>query len=224
MRKIIFLLFILLLTTLGCKEDVLNLKIRYDHIQGLQKGDRVLFEQNHIGVVKSVVYSKKGFYMVDIAILKNFANTATEHSRFFIVTDPQNKEKMAVEMTHARKGGSLLKNNTVLEGATKTSAFFDQFFDEFFEGFEDLKKEVEQLAKDFKGIPESEEFKKLEDELRRLKEDMVKSGEEVKEKIRTEFLPRLREEMEALRERLRKLGCEDELKPLEIEMEDLEKI
>ncbi|UCD90693.1 MAG: hypothetical protein JSW04_04495 [Desulfobacterales bacterium] len=220
MRKIIFLLFILLLTTLGCKEDVLNLKIRYDHIQGLQKGDRVLFEQNHIGVVKSVVYSKKGFYMVDIAILKNFANTATEHSRFFIVTDPQNKEKMAVEMTHARKGGSLLKNNTVLEGATKTSAFFDQFF----EGFEGLKKEFEQLAKDFKGIPESEEFKKLEDELRRLKEDMVESREEIKEKIRTEFLPRLREEMEALRERLRKLGREDELKPLEIEIQDLEKI
>lgn len=224
MRKIILLLFLFLSTFLGCKQDVLNLKIRYDHIRGLQKGDRVIFEQNHIGTVKEVVYSEKDFYMVHIVILQNFAHAATEHARFFIISDPQNKERTAIEMTLKRKGGARLKNNSIIEGATKTSAFFNQLLDSFAEGFEGLKKEFEQFSKDLSGIPESEEFKKLEDELRRLKKEMAESGEEIKRKMREELLPRLKEEMQALRERLQELGREDELKPLEIEMDGLKKI
>ena len=224
MRKIILVLFLLVQAALGCKEGALNLKIRYDQIQGLQKGDRVIFEQNHIGSVKDVIYSKKGFYMVDIVIRENFSHAATEQSRFFIITDPQEKEKKAIEIIQTGRGGSPLKNNSIVEGTTKTSAFFDQFFDQFLEGFGDLKKEFEQFSKDLSGIPESEEFKKLEDELKRLREEMKKSGEEVKRKIQEELLPRLREEMEKLRERLRQFDREDELKPLETEMEEMKKI
>ena len=52
---------------------------------------------------------------------------------------------------------------------------------------------------------------------------MKACGEEVKRKIQEELLPRIREEMEKLRERLRELGREDEMKPLEIEMENMKK-
>jgi len=224
MKKIILLLWVLSFVFLGCKEDVLNLKIRYDQIQGLQEGDRVIFQQNQIGAVKSVFYSEKGFYTVDTVIRKNVATTATEYSRFFILTDPQIEDRKAIEMIQTRKGGSILENNTTVEGSTATSAFFEHFFHGFLEGYEDLKKEFERFSKDLSNIPESEEFKKLEDELKRLKEDMKASGEEVKRKIQEELLPRIREEMEKLKERLRELGREDEMKPLEIEMENMKKI
>lgn len=224
MRRLIFVLFLLLPLSLGCKGDGLNLKIRYDQILGLQKNDRVIFGQNHIGTVKDVIYTEKDAYVVDIIIIKNFAPAATEHSQFFIITDPKNKERMAIEMIHTMKGGSPLKNNSMIEGTTKTSAFINQLLDQFVERYGGIEQEFEALLKKMSGIPESEEFKKLEDELRRLKKEMAKSGEEIKKKIQTEVLPRLKEEMEALRERLRELGREDELRPLEIEMEKMRKI
>ena len=224
MRKIILVLFLLLPAAFGCKENALHLKIRYDQIQGLQKGDRVIFENHHIGSVKDVAYSKQGFYMVDIVIEKNFSYAATELSRFLIITDPQNVEKKAVEIIQTGKGGTPLRNNSIVEGTAKTSAFLDQFLDQFLEGFGGIKKEFEQFLKDLKGIPENEEFKKLEDELKRLKEEMKKSGEEVRRKIQEELLPQLKEEMEKLRERLREFGREDEMKPLETEMEEMKKI
>ena len=224
MRRIIFVLSLLTLVCLGCEEDILNLKIQYNHIRGLKKNDRVISQQNHIGTVKDVTYSEKGVYIVDIAIIKTFAQAATEHSRFFIVEDPQNKEKMAVEMIHTIEGGKPLKNNSTIEGSTRTSAFFHYFLDEITQGFGKLKTEIDQLLTDLGGVPDSEEFKKLEDELQRLKKEMAKSGGELKRKIREELLPRLKQEMEALRERLRELGREDELKPLEREMEEMTRL
>ena len=190
MRRAMLLLFLIIPVFLGCEEEALNLKIRYDHIRGLKKNDRVIFEQNQIGAVK----------------------------------DPLNKGNMAVAMVHTREGGKPLKNNSVIEGSTRTSAFLNQFLDEFAQGFGKLQAEIDQLLKDLGGIPASEEFKKLEEELNRLKQEMTHSGDELKRKIREELLPRLKQEMDALRERLRELGREDELEPLETEMEAIKKL
>lgn len=224
MRRTMLLLFLIIPVVLGCEEEALNLKIRYDHIRGLKKNDRVIFEQNQIGAVKNVTYSDKADYIVHVVIIKNFVKAATEYSRFFIVEDPLNKENMAVEMVHTLEGGKPLKNNSVIEGSTKASAFLNQFLDEFAQGFGKLQTEIDQLLKDLGGIPASEEFKKLEDELKRLKKEMTESGDELKKKIRDELLPRLKQEMDALKERLRELGREDELKPLETEMEAIKKL
>jgi hypothetical protein len=208
----------------GCQEEALNLKIRYDHLMGLKKNDRVIFENNHIGTVKKVTHSKPGTYIVDIAIIKNFAENATEHSQFYIIEDPQKKERMAVEMVHTMAGGKPLTDHSMVEGATKTSAFFDRLLGDFAQGFGQLQKEVERLFKNLGSIPESNEFKKLAEELKRLKNEMAASGEEIKEKIREELLPRLEKEVEALRKKLRELGREDELKPLEEEMGEIKRL
>lgn len=224
MRKLIFVLFLIPLLFFGCKEDTLNLKIRYDHIRGLKKGDRVIFEQRHIGAVKDVTYSDQGNYIVDVAVLKNFAPAVTEHSQFFIVDDPLDKAKMAVAMTHKMAGGKPLKNNSVIEGSTKTSAFVNQLLGEFAHEFGKLQTEFDRLLKDLGDIPDSEEFKKFEEELKRLKQEMTDSGDELKRKVREELLPRLKQEMESLRERLRELGREDELKPLETELEEIKRL
>jgi len=224
MRKRFFFLLILSLAIFACKQSPLIIKIKFDQIQGLQKGDRVIFEQNQVGSVADIFYSKEGFYTVGIVIKENFVDAATDYSKFFIISDPQDAGKKAIEITRSRKNGSPLKNNAIVEGSTKTSAFMDQILNELLNGFGGLKKQFEHFSEELRNIPESEEFKKLEEELKHLGEEMGQSGKAVREKIQQEVLPQLKEELEKLRERLRQFDREDELKPIEIEMEKIKKI
>ena len=224
MRKRILFLMILSFVFLACKANSLNLKIRFNQVQGLKQGNRVIFEQNHIGTVKRLYYSDEGFFIVDIAIKKDFSGNATEYSRFSIITDPQNQESKAVEMIQVRSGGTLLENNTTVEGSTETSVFFQKIFGKIENGLKDLEKQFEQFSKDLKSIPETEEFKKLEDELKRLAEEMKRSGQAAREKVKEELLPQLKKEIEKLRKRLHEFGREDEMKSLEIEVEKIQKI
>ncbi len=208
---------------LGCRESALHIKIQYDQIQGLKKGDRVIFEENHIGEVTGVFYSAEGYYLVDTAIQREFANAVTEHSKFFIVADPQDMRTRAIEMTLTQTGGSRLQNDAVVQGSSKTSEAFSQMKDNLEEGFSDLKEQFEQFFQDLRKVPESKEFKELEEELERLGEEMARAGKSGREKIQKELLPRLKQEMERLREKLRNLGREEELEPLETKVEELTK-
>ncbi|MGD2029739.1 MAG: MlaD family protein, partial [Desulfobacterales bacterium] len=80
MRKKILILLILPFVFWACKENFLTLKIRFNQVQGLKHGNRVIYNQNHIGTVKRISYSDEGFFIVEIAIKKDFAKTATEYS------------------------------------------------------------------------------------------------------------------------------------------------
>jgi len=224
MLKRIAILLMLPLVFWSCKGSGLNLKVRYDQIEGLKEGDRVISEQNHIGKVAGVFYSEDGYYVADLVIKKDFASAATEHSKFFIIADPENKGKKAIEMIQARKGGTRLQDGATVDGSTKSLVFFNQMRDDFEKGLQDLKKRFEQFSEDLSSVPESEEFKKLEKELERLAEEMERSGKSAREKIQKELLPWLKQELEKLRERLRKFGREEELEPLEIQMEKIMEI
>lgn len=224
MRKKILILLILPFVFWACKENFLTLKIRFNQVQGLKHGNRVIYNQNHIGTVKRISYSDEGFFIVEIAIKKDFAKTATEYSRFSVITDPQNHENKAVEMTQIQSGGKLLQNNDTVESSTETSILFQKIFRGIENGLKDLEKQFEQFSKDLKSIPGTEEFKNLEDEFKRLAEEMKRSGESVRQKIKEELLPKIKKEMEKLRKRLHEFGREDEMKPLEIEMEKIQKI
>jgi len=215
MFKKILVLLLLPLISLGCKADGLNLKIRYDQVHGLQKGDQVIFEQHPVGIVTGVSYRDNGDYLVSVVIKKDYTTVVTEHTRFFIADDLVRQGYKAVEVAQIRPGGSLLNNQATVEGSTRASVFFDQMKD----GFENLKKEFEQFSQELSMIPESEAFKKLENELKDLAEAIEQSGKAAREEIEQQWLPRFKQELEKLKERLRKLGREDELKPLEIELE-----
>ena len=224
MLKRILILLMLPLVFLGCGDDALNIKIRYDQIQGLKEGDRVVFEQNHIGKVTGISYRADSYYVADLAIKNHFANAATENSKFFIIADPQNTGRKAIEIIQTRRGGIPLQDGAIVEGSTKFSAIFSKISADFEEGLEDLEKQFEQFFEDLRSVPESEEFKKLEKELERLAEEMKRSGKLAREKIQKELLPQLKEAIEKLRERLRKLGREEELEPLEIQIEKIREI
>jgi ABC-type transporter Mla subunit MlaD len=216
MSKKIVMLLALCLAFLGCKEEGTHLKIKYAQIQGLEKENRVLFEQNQIGRVAEVSYEKGGYYLVDVVIANDFAKSLTEHSRFFIIADKGNTGKMAIEMTLDREGGAVLIDGATVEGSTKQSAFIDQMLGDFEKGLEDLKKKFDKFTDDLGKIPESDEFKRLEKELKRITEELKRSGRAAGEKIQKEVLPRLEKELEKLKEKLQKFRKKEEVKPLEV--------
>jgi paraquat-inducible protein B len=208
----------------GCEESARRIKIQYDQIQGLKEGDRVIFEQNHIGEITSVFYLADGYYTVDLAIKTHFANAVTEHSKFFIIGDPENEAKKAIEMIQTRRGGLPLQDGAIVQGSSKSSAVFSQMKEDLEKGLGDVKEQFERLFEELRNVPESEELKKLEKRLERLAEEMKRSSKSAREKMQKELLPRLKEEMEKLREQLEKFGREEELEPLETKMEEIMEI
>ena len=224
MLKKIVILVIISMIGLGCEAENLNLFIRFDHIDGLRSGDSLIFETNRIGKVDEVTYTKKGDYLAELMIYKAYANAATEHARFYIISDPQNNGRSAVEMIQILIGGRPLQSNTVLEGSDKSSVIIERLGKDLEKGMESFRKEFNEFAEELKKIPDSEAFKKLEDELANIYEKMKQSGKDVREMIQKEILPRIEQELENLKKRLYEKGKEDELKPLEIKMEEIKKI
>lgn len=223
-RKVCLIILTLFPLLCGCKPGDITLKIRYDRIEGLKQNDRVLFEQNQIGTVTRVIYTAEGRYEADVSIRKEFASAATENSEFFIVSDPQQKDKKAVEIIQSRKGGTALNDGAVVEGSTQVSDVFNVFRDKLNKGINDLGKQFGQFLNELKGLSESEAMKKLEEELNRLGEEMQKSGKTVQDKIQKEVLPQLQKEIDRLREELRKFGRENEVSPLEDKMNKIKEL
>ncbi len=224
MVKNVVILLIVSIISLGCGAEDLNLFIRFHQIDGLKSNDAVIFETNRIGRVKEVTYTNQGNYLVELMIHKAYTNEVTEHVRFFIVSDPQNNGPRALEMIQIQKGGTPLQNHTVLEGSSKSSAIIERLEKDLEKGVERFRKEFNEFSEELKKIPDSEAFKKLEDELGNLYEKMKQSGKEVREMMQKEILPRLEQELKNLRKRLREKGREDELKPLEIKMDEIRRI
>lgn len=222
-KKIMILIFVAFIAT-GCEARGKHLVVKFDHIYGLTSDDGIIFEKNRIGTVGEITYTKKGNFLVNLKIEKAFTNTATEYTRFFIVSDPKNTGRKAVEMIQTQKGGNPLKNNTIVEGSAESSVIIERMQKDLTGEMKNLTRQFNTFADQLKKVPDSEAYKKLEDELTNLYDEMRQSGKEVREMIQKEILPRLEEQLQNLKKRLQKKGKEDELKPLETKMEKIKKI
>ena len=224
MTKRIWILFLLSCLFMGCEEDAFRISVRYDKIEGLMPGNRIILDQSEIGEVAGISYEAEEHFLAHLTIKSEFSSAVTEYSRFFIVSDPKDSEKKAVEMIHIRKGGTPLKNGSTVSGSTRSSALMEKRSASLESGLDDLKQGFDDFVEDLKKVPESEEFQKLEEELGRLTEEMKRSGKAAQEKIQKEWLPKLQEELERLRERLEEFGREEELEPLETQMKEIREI
>ncbi len=224
-KKIIIPLFILIALVVfwGIRDTNLNLKIRFDQAYGLKKEGRILFEQNQVGSVKSINYGNNGVYTIDIEIRKNFTNAATEHSRFFVIDDPQSSGTKAVEIVLMKAGGTTLKDGKIVEGSNRGTALFEKLETDIEKGVEYLRREFSRFQTEWEKVPESREYKDLKRELSELASEMSKASEETRKKIQKEIIPLLKQELEKLKEKLKKIGKEQQTKPLEIELERIEK-
>ena len=222
-KKIMILIFVTFVG-IGCQPGGKQLVVKFDHIYGLTSDAGVIFEKNRIGKVGEITYTNDGNFLVALKIDKAFTNAATEYTRFFIVSDPLDNGRKAVEMTQTQKGGAPLKNNAVVEGSVKTSVIVERMQKDFEGEMKDLTRQFNTFAEQLKKLPESEAYKQLENELTNLYNEMKQSGKAVREMIQKDILPRLEQELQNLKKRLQKNGKEDELKPLETKMEKIKKI
>jgi hypothetical protein len=224
MIKKIMILIIIVFVAMGCQASGKHLVLKFDHIYGLTSNDGVIFEKSRVGRVGEITYTKDGNFLVGLKIEKAFANTATEYTRFFIVSDPQINGRKAVEMIQSQKGGTPLKNNAVVEGSVTSSVIIERMQKDLESQMKGLTRQFNTFAEELKKIPDSEAYKKLEGQLTDLYNEMKQSGKQVREMIQKEILPRLEKELENLKKRFHEKGQEKELKPLETKMEKIKKI
>lgn len=219
----------------GCVEKQLNVTVGFYDIQGLKKADHVIFQGHSIGKVDRISFTENGRYLVDISILPDFKNAATEHSQFYIADDPIQKDQTAVEIKLLETGGSVLSDGARVDGMEPPSGSMDalretvekemdKFRDALEKGVGEFRKDIDQLAKELRRMPESEEFKAFTEKMERLAEEMKKSGKDVREKLQNDFLPKLWSEMDKLRKKLNDLGREDEMKQLDKKAEQLKSL
>jgi hypothetical protein len=223
MKRRFLILLLLPLVLWGC-EDVLKIKVRYDQIKGIEKGDGVIFEGNHIGAVTGVSYTAEGDYLAEVAIKKSFANAATEDSKFYIIDDPEKEDRKAIEVIQTKAGGTPLKNGAIVEGSTRSSILFGDLPEALEKGLEGFQEQLEGVFEGLSTIPESKEFKDLQEELESLGKQMSKSTGSAKKKLEKDVLPQLKEEIEKLREMMEKMGREKEVEPLEMQLKKMEEM
>lgn len=215
-RKTLVFIFSLFVFA-ACQDKGLNLQINFAHVSGLKEGDGVIFEQNQIGRVVGVQYEQSGSFTVDVEIKTAFAKAVTEHARFFIVVDPEDKARKAIEMSLVTTGGTPLEDGSVVQGSSRFSALFDRTWKAFENGLGDLETQFKEFSEQLRNIPETEAYRDLKKDLERLYEELKRAGESTHEKIEKELLPRLKRELEALRERLFDLKKDQEPEePLEV--------
>lgn len=205
MLKKIGFVFLLGLVFMGCEENGLHLKIKYDRVQGLKKGASLFLEGKRVGEVTNVVYTDEAEFILEVVIKEEFAAAATADTEFYITDDPQEPGRKAVQLANLGEAGSTLREGAIVRGATKSSFYWDQLLDTFQRGLKDLQQQFDDLADEFRNIPESKEYKRLEKEWERLRKEFRDAEKATREKLENDILPRLKEEMEKLREQLRRL-------------------
>ncbi|MCG6905697.1 MAG: hypothetical protein LJE63_03650 [Desulfobacteraceae bacterium] len=213
-----------LLTAAACAEPDLGLTIKYERVDGLTRGDRVLMERTEIGRVTDVVYSDAGAFEVKVAIRREFRPAATENSRFTIIADPAAAERRAIEMLQVRPGGVPLADGATVAGAAGYSARLEQFLSGVEQNLEGLQTQLRAFGEELRRIPESEALDKLERRVAEFAAQLQEAGREARAKLLEEVLPRLEKEVQALRKRLQDLGREEEIRPLERQWENLREI
>ena len=221
-RTIVWVLFLWMLSACGSRDIGIN--VTFDHVSGLTEADRVVFEGNTIGAVQDVSYNQDGSYTVQVRIEKNFENAVTQYSHFRIVPDPKLSDHKAVMVVLDQSGGTPLKSGATIAGDPEGDDFFTQLQDDLASGFAFFEKQIDQFDHDVRQYPQSEEYRQLKKSLEDLGAEIESKGKETRERIKKEWLPKIQHELDKLREKLKQSGKEDELAPLEKEVDRIRKI
>ncbi|MGD9212118.1 MAG: hypothetical protein PVI90_15155 [Desulfobacteraceae bacterium] len=240
---------LILLILVGCKKGDLDLQISFKNNHGLTSDAPVLFGGNQVGIVREVIYTKEGDYRVHISVNSNYENAATVDSKFYIVKHPKDTEKMIVLIEQTKPGGTILEEDTLVEGAGQRS-FLDRFITDLSTNlqtkFEKLKKDLNKssqkigsdiestmnslsiqlgkLNQELTRLPEKDEVKMLGDSLEKLRDEMMAAEKSLRLKIQTEIIPQIEQDVDTLKKRLAPSGRDEEVEILEVELEKIKKI
>lgn len=198
--------------------------VSFDRLSGLEKDDRVLFENNTAGRVQSVNYNPDGTYTVQVAIDQGFVSAATEYSTFQVVEDPDRQGHKSIRVSLSRQGGALLADGATVTGTLTEDDLAEKIRKELEAGFDYLKDKMEQIGRDVQSFPESQEYQDLKKSLKDFAAELERKEKDARERLKKEWLPKLQRELDALRERFREKGREEQMAPLDQEMERIRRI
>ncbi len=198
--------------------------VNFDRLSGLEKDDRVLFENNTAGHVQSVHYNADGTYTVKVAIDEGFVSAATEYSQFQVMEDPDRQGRKSIQLILTRKGGAQLADGATVAGTPAEEDLAEKIRKELDAGIGFLKEKIEEIGKDIQSFPESQEYQDLKKSLEDMADELGRKEKEARERLKKEWLPKLQQELDALRERLREKGHEEQMAPLDQEMERIRRI
>ena len=223
--KRLWFLFLLFLCGLvpACLGN-LRLTVLYDQTEELKAGDRVIWQEQTIGVVQNVEADASGRGAAQLQIKGGFREKVTDESRFLIQADPKDYRKKHVEMVNLAEGGDPLPNGAEVEGSTYLSLQLERGSRGLAAWSELLRQEFEHWQKELSQLPEEEWYKELERQMDYWLSEMGQAGVETRRYFREEVLPRLEEAVRELKRRLRELHREKEADILEIKLEELRRI
>jgi ABC-type transporter Mla subunit MlaD len=205
----------------ACRSDHVGITVSFDALNGLQRKDRVLFENNPAGTIETIEYRPDGTYATLLEIDKAFAAALTEYTQFRMIEDPGISGHKAVEIHVTHLGGTPLPDGALVKGISTSGPLLKKDLEA---GLNFLKEQVDRLAREIQQIPESDAYRRIKESLSGLAEEIARSEEKTRQKLKQEWLPKIEKDLEALKKRLHELGREEEARPLENELDRIRKI
>lgn len=217
-------LCLLFVIAMGCKAQPIELHVTYDQLSGVSKGDRVLLTNNAAGSVAAIQYNDDQTFTVDLAVDSGFAHALTEHARFYVIDDPGAEGRKAIDIRLSQPGGLPLKSGAVVPGSKAQDDLSEHLQKEIQGVIRFFKETLEEMESDVRQVPETEAYQQIKKSLEALAAAIKQKEKQTREKIKRQWLPRIQRELDDLRRRLEAYGRQDELKPLEVEMDRIRRI
>ena len=224
-RNRLWVLFLLFLCGLvpACLGN-LRLTVLYDQTDELKAGDRVIWQEQTIGIVQSVEADATGRGLAQLQIKGDFREKITDESRFLIQSDSKDYWQKYVEMVTLAEGGNPLPNDAEVEGSTYLSLQLERGSRGLTAWSKMLQQELDRWERELNQLPEEEWYKELERQMDYWLSEMGQAGVETRRYFKEEVLPRLEEAVRELKRRLRELNKEEEGDILQIKLEELKRI
>jgi hypothetical protein len=222
-RKFMMIIWVAALL-IACRSNTIDIHVTFENLSGLQKNDPVLFQGNRAGYVKNIQFNSDGSYTVLIEIEEEFSNAVTEYSQFSLIDDPTDGGHQGIQIGLKRGGGTPLANGATAAGMAPVKDPATRLQKDIETGIELFKERMDQINREIKGFPQSREYQAFKKSLEDLASEIGKKEAHTREKIKRQWLPKIQRELDELKKRLKSMGREDELAPLEREVERIRRI
>ena len=220
-----FMIFVLFaIFTIACRSNAILIHVTFEELSGLEKSDRVLFQENPAGHVDDIHFNQDGSYTVLLKIEKGFSNAATEYSQFYLIDDPAHKGRKGIKIQLDQEGGTPLASGSAVVGVSPEKDLATRLQEDLEAGIGYIIDRMDQFNREIEAFPDSREYQDIKKSLEDLAAEIGRKEAQAREKVKREWLPKIQRELDELRKRLKQMGRENELAPLEREVERIRKI
>lgn len=189
----------------------LDFIIKFDSVEGLKKGGRVIYEKQPIGRVDEIVYTEQGIFLVNVSIKKEFANRATKSTLFVI--DGESHEKF-VKLILADEPGIQLVEGEIVKGSSQLEGVKRELKNKLSDSVSLFAESINNVIANIDEESIETQIKYFESELDNLVEQAIKMSETKKQRLDREVIPELKEKLDKLEQSLKEQEMEQEFERL----------